>query len=228
MLTSLGLTEGEAEIYLALLKMGSASIMKLAKKTGRHRTHIYDTVEKLKQKGLVSESIVDSKKVINPSSPDNIVDYLKEKEEKALQLVPELKRIQNTGKEIAVETFKGKAGLRSVLRDILKEKKDYIGYGDGSRFGDVLPVFYEYFRNQSAKLKMGLRLILKKGIKVPVRKKLLVRYLDYTSPSTIFVYADKVLTIIWEPFPTAIRITDRQVADSYRNHFDVMWKSAKK
>jgi len=227
-LIELGFSEGEADIYIALLKLGSASIMQLAKKSGRHRTHIYDTIEKLKEKGLVSESIVDNKKKIVPSNPDNIIDYLKEREKKAESILPELKKLQKTHGDIIVETFKGKAGLRSVLRDIHREKKDYIGYGEGSRFGKVLPTFYEYFREESGRLGLSLRLILKNGVKVPKRKKLQVRYIDYVSPSTTFIYANKVLTIIWEPFPTAIRITDDQVAKSYKNYFEIMWKSAKK
>jgi sugar-specific transcriptional regulator TrmB len=47
-LQELGLSEGEAGIYLALLKHGKTNVMQLAKITGRHRTHIYDTIEKLK------------------------------------------------------------------------------------------------------------------------------------------------------------------------------------
>lgn len=227
-LQELGLSEGESEIYLALLKLGNANIMQLAKQTGRHRTHIYDTIEKLKEKGLISESITDNKKVFIASDPQNILDYLKEKEEKAKLIVEELKKNQNLPKEeIIVETFKGKSGLMSAFRDILREKKDYVGYGEGTRFGKVLPVFYEQFRNQSGRLGIGLRLILKKGVEVPKRKRLEVKHLDYTTPSTTFIYADKVLIIIWEPFPTLIRIKDEQVSKSYKNYFELMWKQAK-
>jgi hypothetical protein len=70
-------------------------------------------------------------------------------------------------------------------------------------------------------------LIFKKGVKVSSRKDLEVRHLEYISPSTTFVYADKVLIIIWQPFPTAIRITDKQTADSYKSHFELLWKISK-
>lgn len=211
-----------------MLKRGNANIMQLAKQTGRHRTHIYDTIEKLKEKGLISESVTDNKKVFIASDPRNILDYLKEKEEKAKVIVESLKKLQNLPKEdVIVETFKGKSGLKSVLRDILREKKDYVGYGAGSLFGKILPVFYKYYRNQSKKLGIGLRLIFKKGVKTPSpRKKLRMRYLDYVSPSTTFIYSNKVLIIIWEPTPTAVRITSKQTANSYKSYFEVLWKSA--
>ena len=135
---------------------------------------------------------------------------------------------QQQTKEVKVETYKGKAGLKSVLRDILREKRDYVGYGEGTRFGKILPIFYELFRKQSDKLGLGLKLILRRGAKVPKREKLIVKHMDFVSPSTTFIYANKVVIIIWEPFPTAIRITDKQTADSYRNYFELLWKIAKK
>ena len=227
-LQELGLSEGEAEIYLALFKLTNASITQLAKKTGRHRTNIYDTIEKLKEKCLVSESITDNKRVFSAADPENLLNYLKEKEETANEIVQELHQFQKSLKnEIQVETYKGTAGLKSVFRDILREKKDYIGYGEGRRFMVILPIFYEQFRNKLEELGIATRLILKKGIKIPFRKWLQIKYLDYISPSTTFIYGDKVAIVIWQPFPTAIKITDKQVADSYRTYFEVMWKQAK-
>lgn len=227
-LQEFGFSEGEAEIYLALLKIGKANVSKLSQKTGRHRTHIYDTLEKLKEKGFVADSVIDNKKFLIPASPEAIISYVKEKEEKANEIVIELKQIQNTQeKEVLVETFKGVSGLKTVLRDILNERKDYIGYGEGTRFEKILPDFYEQFRGQSETLGLGLKLILKKGIQVPLRKKLEIRHLDFVSPSTTFVYADKVVIIIWDPVPTAIRIADSQTAESYKNYFNLLWKIAK-
>lgn len=227
-LQELGFSEGEAEIYLALLKHGKTNVMQIAKITGRHRTHIYDTIEKLKDKGFVSETIIDNKKFIIASSPENILDYIREKEETAKSLVKDLKNLEVREKEIKVETFKGLAGFKVVFRDILKEKKDYVGYGEGARFQKLLPEFFEQFQGQAETLRIRLRLILKKGISVPKRKELEVRHLDYISPSTTFIYGDKILIIIWEPFPTAIRITDKQTADSYKSYFELMWKIASK
>ncbi len=187
-LQELGLSEGESEIYLALLKTGSSNVTTLSKKTGRHRTHIYDTIEKLKDKGLVSESMTNNKKTFHASDPENILDFLKEKEDSAKSLVKEMKNlIRIEASDIKVETFKGKAGLKSVLRDILREGKDYVGYGEGTHFEKLFPIFFHQFRAQEEKLGMNLKLILKKKVKVPKRKGLQIRYLDYVSPSATFI-----------------------------------------
>jgi sugar-specific transcriptional regulator TrmB len=227
-LQEFGLSEGESEIYLALLKLGKANVMSLSKKTGRHRTHIYDTIEKLKQKGLISDSIIENKRFFTACSPDNLIDYLKEKQDKAQNIVNELKELHKVDfDEIKVETYKGKAGLKSVLRDILRSLKsgqEYIGYGEGTRFEKILPIFYYQFKNQSKKKNIKLRLILKKGAKISKRKGLKIKYLDLVSPSTTFIYSDKVAIIIWEPFPTAIKIKDKKTAESYKSYFELLWK----
>jgi len=222
-----GLSEGESEIYVALLTFGSQNAMQLAKRTGRHRTHIYDTLEKLKEKGLVSESIIDNKRAFVPADPQNLLDHLKEKQEKAEAIVPQLRELAKiSATTVKVETYKGKSGLITVLRDILKEKKDYVGFGEGTRFDKVLLVFFSQFRLESRRLGIHLKLILKQGAKIAQREGLTVRYLDVVSPSTTFVYGDKVAVIIWEPEPTAIRITDKQTAESYRNYFTLLWEMA--
>ena len=65
-LRELGFSEGESEVYVALLKHGKTSVMQLAKLTGRHRTHIYDTIEKLKEKGLTDI-------IVEPAHQDYLV-----------------------------------------------------------------------------------------------------------------------------------------------------------
>lgn len=229
-LIEFGFSKGEADIYLALLKLGPSSVLKLAKETGRHRTHIYDTLEKLQGKGLVSFTIEDNKKAYLAANPENLFDVLKEKEEKLKEVIPNLKKITgNIKKEILIETYKGIFGLKSVLRDILKEKKDYLGYGEGVRFQKILPIFFKQFLNQAEKLGLGLRLIIRKGAKIPKRKKLKVRYLseDFTPPATTFIYGNRISIILWEPFPCAIRIVSEQIAETYRKYFNLIWKIAK-
>ena len=49
----------------------------------------------------------------------------------------------------------------------------------------------------------------------------------YATPSTTYIYSDRVAIIVWSPDPMAFLIRSRVVADSYRKYFDVLWKTAK-
>jgi sugar-specific transcriptional regulator TrmB len=53
-LTKLGLTEGEAKVYLALLKLGSSTVGPIVKKSKVAYSNIYEVLERLISKGLVS------------------------------------------------------------------------------------------------------------------------------------------------------------------------------
>ena len=53
-LVNLGLTEGEAKVYTALLGTGSSTVGPIVKASGVASSNIYDILERLIEKGLVS------------------------------------------------------------------------------------------------------------------------------------------------------------------------------
>ncbi len=55
-LESLGLSEAEARVYLALLETGSTLAGPIIKKTGLHRGTTYQILQRLKEKGLFLQS----------------------------------------------------------------------------------------------------------------------------------------------------------------------------
>ena len=57
-----------------------------------------------------------------------------------------------------------------------------------------------------------------------------IRYLpgEYTFPSSTVVYEDKVLIIMWSHQPIAILIRGKEVSESYKQYFEMLWMSAKR
>jgi len=56
-LKEIGFLDAEIEVYLTLLRLGPSLVSRIHQETGHHRTHIYDLLEKLREKGLVSTFI---------------------------------------------------------------------------------------------------------------------------------------------------------------------------
>lgn len=56
------------------------------------------------------------------------------------------------------------------------------------------------------------------------------RYLpsEFIFPSTTVVYEDKVLLIMWSKQPIAILIRGKEISDSYKQFFEILWKTGKK
>ena len=63
-LRKIGLTSGEIKVYSAVLEIGASSLNKIHEKTGIERRNIYDILNKLIEKGLVSYVIERGKALI--------------------------------------------------------------------------------------------------------------------------------------------------------------------
>jgi len=225
-----GLSKGEIEIYLTLLKLGSSLVSKIAQETGLHRTNIYDTLEKLKEKGLVSYVISENRKYFSASNPEKLLDYIKEREKEVASVLPELESYMNFPRSKSiVEVFKGKEGLKSVLKDLLKERKDYVVLEEEGYIQKVLPHFYPQFNKQMNKSNIKVKVLTKDVKKIARRSLMQIRSLPefFSFPSATAIYGDKVAIFVWDEPYHAILIKSKQVADSYRNFFKALWKQAK-
>lgn len=226
-----GLSKGEIEVYVALLKLGAALVSKISQETGLHRTNIYDILEKLREKGLVSYVIGENRKYYSSTNPDKLLDYIKERETEVKSILPELKSYLTIPRsESIAELYKGKEGLKSVLKDILKEGKDYIVLEEEGHIQKVLPHFYPQFNMQLNKSKIKVRVLTKDGKNIAKRSLMQIRYLpEFLSfPSATAIYGNKVAIFVWDEPYHAILIKSEQVAESYRSFFEQLWKIAKK
>src|SRR3989344_4179059 len=61
-LEKIGLTKNESIVYLTLVKSGTIKTAEILKKSGLNSGRIYDTLESLKHKGLISESNINGVK----------------------------------------------------------------------------------------------------------------------------------------------------------------------
>lgn len=226
-----GLGKSETEIYLALLRLGKATATKLTQQTGIHRTYIYDVIEKLKEKGLISQIKEENKLYFQAADPERIKEYLLEKVDNISKVLPELNKIKKeVSDETKVETYKGKEGIKTILNDIIKEGKNYYALGSIKEFEEILPIFSEQFVRKVDKKGMQERVILEEGVKIIEAKRHEYKYLpkEYLFLSGIVIYSDKVAFFIWKEPYIQILIKDKDIAKSYITQFNLLWKIAKK
>lgn len=234
-----GLTKNEAKIYLTLLREGSSLAGEITEKTGIHRRNVYDTIERLIEKGLVSYVTVDNKKLFNPANPERfleIIDEQKETLEKKKKdfkkILPELKFLRKEKKKHDVRFFKGAQGLKTVYEDILRTKKDYVGYGSGE-IEDLLKFYFRHYVNKRVKLKIKAKLIYSendRGKHFTKNPFLKVKFLpdEYSSHTTFRIYSDKVaILLLSKEEPLGIIMKNREITNGYRKYFEIIWKAAK-
>jgi len=230
-LEKLGLEQKEAKIYLSLLKLNQATATKISEETRIERTLCYSIINKLIDKGLVSYIIQNNVKYFKPAPPEKLMQDLKEKEQELKQIMPQLVGLSRLKKEKAkAEIYLGKDGMKTILKDIIKEKKDYIVFGEEGRFQETLPIYSKQFMKRIEEENIKERVLVKEGKKVIKSKNSMFKYIpnEYFSPTSTVVYGKKVAIVIWsEPFLT-ILVENKEVADSYRSYFEMLWKIARK
>src|SRR3989338_10614525 len=101
-----GLLKNDRSVYLALLEIGSATVSNLARKTGLHRSYVYDILDKLIDLGLVSFTIKNNKKFFNTENPEEIIQFIERKKEEIdkekteiAKILPQLIERQKTALE---------------------------------------------------------------------------------------------------------------------------------
>jgi sugar-specific transcriptional regulator TrmB len=230
-LQKIGLNMNEAKVYLALLKIGSGQAGKVSKESQINRTTTYDSLERLIEKGLVTFVIEANKKVFRPVAPERLLDQVKEREKTIHEILPELNSVFKESKEKEEsDIFRGRKGIKSILQDILNYK-EYIAFGSSGRFLEIMKHDFEIFQKQKKELKIDARVILSKSSRNTEQVKIAYtkfRYIkdEFSSPTTTFVYDDKTAIIVWSETPIATLITSKEVADSYRKYFELLWKEA--
>lgn len=228
-LKQLGFLDAEIDVYIALLRLGPAMVSKIHQETGLHRTHIYDLLEKLREKGLVSIFIQAGKKHFQAAPPSNILSYIEEKKQTVKGFLPELEQLMKLPREeTQVELFKGKQGLKTVLQDVLKTGKNYCVMGSIKQFEEILQFALPQFLRRIEELNIKERIICDRQEKILKIKTGTYKYLktEYLFPSSFWVYGDKVAIFVWNLPYFVIVINNKDVAKTYQNYFEFFWKLA--
>lgn len=218
-LLDFGLTLTETKVYLALLKNGNSLAGKITKETGLHRRTVYDAIERLIEKGLVSYISENNKKHFEAVNPERLFDILKEREESLQSSVLELIKLHNSAKK-KNETlfFRGKQSLKPIFEDLLKEKEILIIAN--KKCLDSL-YFSRFNMQRKGKIKLLSELNIK--LKNSESKKLKLE----NSEISIFIYNESVSLIAWTENPIAILIKQKEFSDSFKIYFNFLWNIAK-
>jgi len=188
-------------------------------------------LQKLIDKGLVSYIIQNNVKYFKPVAPEKLMQDLKEKQEELQKIMPQLIGLTKFKKEkTKAEIYQGKEGMKTILKDIIREGKDYVVFGEEGRFQETLPIYSEQFMKKIEEENIKERVLVKEGQKVIKSRNSTFRYVskEYFSPSSTVVYGNKIGIIIWSEPYLVILVENKEVADSYRNYFEMLWKIAKK
>ncbi|MBR9700701.1 hypothetical protein GOV11_02445 [Candidatus Woesearchaeota archaeon] len=231
-----GLTKNEAQLYLAMLALGSSTTGPLIKKTGFQSSVVYHLVGRLVEKGVATYVLKGKKKYYSATDPENLTHLLCEKEdqikkarEALKESMPELREMQRCAKkEDVAQVYYGGKGIRTVSNDALSNAKEILIFGGIGNFSKVLPHYKKFFQQERIRKKIKQRTLLyetpKKNDK-PFEK---TRYLDpkHNVPFNFLVYKDKVCFNLYEGEPVAILLKNKSLNKAFTQLFNQLWETA--
>jgi len=240
LLRELGLSLNEARVYEALLKLGTASVQAISNKSGVHRRNVYDSLNKLGEKGLVSESFVKGEKNFKAINPTRLFELLKEKEMKLEQAIPEMQRKFKAVEEKEEAYFyRGIEGFKIYLQSILETKEPvyFIGakaFWLDERLKHFLPRFEMERKRLGIKFKHLFDYEVKEGkpeILKSVGKPYKFMPKKYSSSTAVDIFGPYVVTFVGvspgklNEDPLMFVMKSQRLADGYRKFFEMMWDS---
>jgi|SRR3989344_5366898 len=223
-----GLNDKEAKIYISLLQVGISPVSRIAEKSQIQRTTTYHVLKSLKEKGLVSFIVKDKKTYFEATHPTKLINSLKEKEKKINQILPNLIEIKESAiNKPKVTLYEGKSGLISILEDILNTKSDFLCYASKDALLKILTYYFPNFIERRVNLGMRARLILNKK---PIAQKLTkYKIIKQNFNTATWIYLNKVAILsLAEREPIGMIIEDKDIANTQKQVFEMMWKKIKK
>ncbi len=238
LLREIGLSLNEARVYEALLHTGEASVQAISLKSGVHRRNVYDSLNKLAEKGLASEVFVKGEKKFKAINPRKLLELLKEKEERINKVLPEMQAKYKVVEEKEEAYFyRGVEGFKNYLQNILEQGET--GYFIGAKAFWLDPRLKHFLpRFEKERKKLGIKFMHLFDYEVKEQRPEILKLVGkpykflpkkYSSPTAIDVFGDYVVAFVGvkpgelyeEPIQFVMK--SRRLADGYRKFFQFMW-----
>lgn len=246
-LKEIGLTESETKVYMALLELGDSTRGEIVNRAGIAGSKVYEILEKLQEKSLISIYIQNKVKHFKPTNPKQILGYLEDKKQQIVKTENEIKLILpnllslygSSKKEQEVELISGLKGLELIFKEQIEimNKGDtcYVIGGTKGVDEEVVQAFFEkvhiWRKEKGIKTKMLFNIKQKESTeKLYSSKKYpdtITRYIQHTSSVAINIYKDRTIIIIFGKKIDAISIKSTDVANSFIEYFKLLWYSSK-
>lgn len=241
-LISLGLSDKESSVYLALLELGRSTVSKISRKADVNRATGYVILDSLMNMGLAHISGKEPKQEYTAESPDNLVRLLREKKMRAEEalvtaegLALELKSIQKVEDRPQVKFYEGVEGMKQVYEDTLTSKETIRAFASvedvHSLFGNYFP---QYYKRRAGK-GISIRAVFpdtpasierSRLDKEEARESILVPQEMYEFHPEINIYDNKIMIASWRE-KLGIIIESAEIADAMKKVFELAWIGAR-
>ncbi|MFA5953170.1 MAG: helix-turn-helix domain-containing protein [Candidatus Pacearchaeota archaeon] len=236
-LEELGLTKTEIKIYLTLLELGFSSAGKILVKSKLPNSTVHRDLNSLIEKGLISFILNGKRKIYSATNPENFFEFIEDKKRRFEEILPGLKEKQEKSVEKeSASIYQGIKGIKEVYNIMINSKgKEYNTFGGGEIPVKIMGwTWWLNLHKRRIANRLFSRQIFDKTVKDigrEIEKNSLtkIRYVDekFAQFQETVIVENYVAIAVFSENPYAFLIHDKNVADSYRKHFELLWESAR-
>jgi sugar-specific transcriptional regulator TrmB len=238
----LGFTEKEVTVYTTLLSLGPAKVAEISGKSNLNRTTLYDILESLTKKGLVSKFKKRKTHYFQALDPRQLLTYIDDETNEVVKiaekrkariehLLPELISLQhNTTTQPKIRFFQGERGLRAAYKVTLTAKGPMLAYSNIESMTHLLPNFMPEYWKERARKKLLAKAIFadnsgsRKRAELNQQELRITKFLPQGLMFTpeVKIFDNKTLITSWEE-QMAVLIESKEYADLQKIIFNLLW-----
>jgi sugar-specific transcriptional regulator TrmB len=236
-LEDLGLSKTEITVYITLLELGASSAGLLLEKSRLPNSTVHRDLNSLIAKGIISFILEGKRKVYQATDPEQFYTFIDDKKRRFTEILPQLKSKQGSLKEKETATvYKGIRGIKEAYNIMINTKgKEYNTFGGGSVTTKVMGLtWWLNLHKKRVANKLPSRQVFDMSVKEggnEIAKNILtkIRYVnkEFEQFQETVIVGDTVSINVFTENPYSFVIKDEKVAESYRKHFELLWRNAK-
>ena len=230
-------SENEAKVYVAMLKLGDASVGDIAKVANLNRITTHHIATRLEERGFATRFGPDNKKKIKAIHPEALKKKLEGSLAQFTDLLPELVAItreDSVGKKPVVRMYYGVEGFKSAAEELLQKPNNMIRHiGSLKEAHKFIGVDYdkEYFIPKRVAKNINYRSLSYKDEERPVLRTSntddlrQVRHLPekYILKNNTFVIPGKVVIVTTAQELMTVVVESEDISNSEIQKFDLIW-----
>jgi HTH-type transcriptional regulator, sugar sensing transcriptional regulator len=235
-LINYGLTEKQAKIYLACLELDSAPVQKIALKSALPRTTVYEVLELLKRKSLVSYFLKKKVKYFTAQDPNKLIKIAQNNVDDLKESLPQFNAMFGQSRNKPTTRFyEGKQGMKIILEEILDEAKEIMSFVSADDlFSELGDDFYKFVEKRFKK-KIPVKVLFSQDTpKARERQKLgpsqlrQVKILsgEFEHQGQVLVWGNKIAMFSFTNDYVAVVIESKNLAQVQRAMFNYLWDLA--
>ena len=234
-----GMSENQACVYLACLKLGASSIWDIASSSGVKRTTCYVVMEDLISKGIASVTEDNKKATYSVIGPDELFFNIKTRQNQLAESIGELNALASKMySKPRIRMFEGIKGIEQVYKLILnlKEGNEILIYGNPDVVVSYTDITESYLKLRTLK-RIEVRAILPdtpKAREITLKDTEQLRQTRFF-PQNVFNQKTEInilpSAIVYithsEEKPFATIIENKTLAEEEKGRFEILWNTAK-